>query len=112
MNLDILGFLKDNFKDFLYIIGAVVSFFVGKRLRKLNVQKEEVSVQAGELDNVEAALKIYRTMLNDLQARLKEAEAAADMIEKRYHKAVEEKEQLLEENKQLKQQLNEITSNS
>lgn len=110
--MDIIEIFRTHFKDLLYILGAVISFFVGTRLRKLNVQKEEVSLQAGELENVEAALKIYRTMLSDLREKLKEAEAAADMIERRYRLAIEDNEALVDENKQLKHQLDEITSNS
>jgi hypothetical protein len=111
-NIDILGILKDNFKDLLYILGAIGTFLVGRRLRGLNEQKTEVSIQTSELDNVEAALKIYRTMLSDLQVKVKEAEEAYTILESRYQKSLEEKRALIEENKILKQRINEITSNS
>lgn len=110
--MDIIGFLKENFKDLLYILGAIASFFVGTRLRKLNVKKEEVNVQAGELENVEAALKIYRLMLTDLQEKLAKAEEAYLVIEERLHKSIENNKALYDENKKLKAKLDEVTSNS
>ena len=104
-SIDMLTFLKDNFKDVLYIIGAIMTFFIGKKVRKLGIKQTETTVQAGELENVEAALKIYRTMLTDLGEKLKEAEAAYNIIEQRYHKAMSEKQLLIEENKVLKKKL-------
>ena len=103
--MDVTGFFENNFKDLLYIVGAIISFLVGKQVRRLNIKKQTSDIQSAELDNVEAALKIYRTMLNDLQEKLKEVELAADLIEKRYHKTVEEKQALIEENIRLKQQI-------
>jgi len=110
--MNITDFLRDHFKDALYIGGAVVSFFVGTKLRKLNVKKEEVNVQTSELENVEAALKIYRLMLTDLQEKLKKAEEAYMVIEERLHASIENNKTLSDENKKLKSQLNEITGNS
>ena len=51
-------------------------------------------------------------MLSDLQVKVKEAEEAYTILESRYHKSLEEKRALIEENKILKQRIDEITSNS
>lgn len=105
-------FLADNFKDILYITGAIISFFIGRKIKKLNLKRTEVRLQSGELGNVETALKIYRTMLTDLGERLKEAEAAADDIERRYLTVLTLNKELILENKELKNKLNETTSYS
>lgn len=118
-NFDILSVFKDNLKELLYIGGVVASFFVGRKLRGLRAQKEEVSIQTSELENVETALKIYRTMLSDLQEKLDEAEEALEIIEIRFQESLqenvslrEENKILKEENKRLKDQKNEVTSNN
>lgn len=111
-SFNILEFLKEHFKDVIYISGAIATFFIGAKVRKINVQKEEVAVQAGELDNVETALKIYRLMLTDLQEKLKIAEEAYIVIEKRLHESIEARKALFDENQKLKTELNEIRSNN
>lgn len=111
-NIDILGFLELYIKDLIYILGTIASFFIGNKLRKINIKKEQVNVQSGELENVESALKIYRMMLTDLQEKLKTAEEAYIVIEERLHKAIENNKILFEENKKLKMQLNGVTGNN
>lgn len=111
-SLSIQDFFVNNFKDIAYLVGAVVTFFLGRKIRVLNVKKEEASVQTTELDNVEAALKIYRVMLSDLQQKLTEAEQAYQVLEQRFQSSLEEKRALEEENIKLKQELDEIKGNS
>lgn len=103
--------IGDYIRDILYVSGAIATFFVGKRVRTLNAKKQEVDIERSELDNVEAALKIYRTMLNDLQTKLKEAEEAYGMLEARFTAAIEKNQVLIAENEQLKRQINETKSN-
>lgn len=110
--IGIYGFVVEYFKDILYILGAILSLFVGRKLEKLRAQKEEVNIQAGELENVEKALKIYRTMLNDMQEKLKEAEDAYEYLEGKFTKALERNKALEAENATLKQKLDETPGNS
>lgn len=106
------GFFAEHFKDIFYISGAVATFFIGKKMRSLNVKKAEVDVQATELGNVETALHIYKIMLKDLQEKLQEAEHGLEVIEKRYSNVMAKNYELIEKNKFLKKQLDEITGNS
>ena len=108
----VLELLQQHLKDLLYISGAVLSFFAGSKLRKVNLDKEAVYITHGELENVEAALKIYRLMLTDLQVQLKKAEEAYLVIEQRLHKSLEIRKALTEENIKLKIELDEIRGNS
>lgn len=112
MSTVITSLLQENFKDIIYIGGAIASFFVGSKLRRINIEKEAVVVQATELENVEAALKIYRLMLTDLQDNLKKAEAAYLSIEEKLHKSLEVRKALFDENQKLKIEINELRSNS
>jgi len=110
--LDFLQIFKDHFKDILYLGGAIISFLAGRRLREATGKKGEADAQGSELENVEVALKIYRVMLTDLQDKLKKAEEAYTVIEKRLHQSIENNKSLYEENKKLKIRIHELTSNN
>lgn len=110
-SFNLIEFILNNFKDILYMTGVIASFFVGRKTKKANEKKAVAQAQSIELDNVEAALKIYRTMLEDMKHKLEEAEAAYSIIEARYHSAIESKKALIAENIELKRKLNEVSSN-
>jgi len=100
--MDLIAFLKENLKDVAYIVGAIATFIFGTKYRKLTNAKAATDVQGGELDNVEAALKIYRVMLDDLQKKLTEAEKAYDVLAQRFHTTLDKKNQLEADNKLLR----------
>ena len=83
-NIEIFTLLKTYFKEILSVLGGIGMFFIGKRARKIREKKEVTEVTAGELENVEAALKIYRVMLDDLQVKLTEAQKAYTLLEERF----------------------------
>jgi len=105
VNINIIAFLEQNFKELLYIIGAIFAFLMGRKSRKLTDKGKEVSIMTGELENVEVALKIYRVMLTDLQDQLKKAEEAYDVIEKRLQNSIENNRKLVKENQELKEKI-------
>jgi hypothetical protein len=111
-NIDVLDIIESNWKDLLYIGGAITTFFLGKKSRKRTAKKEEVFIQSSELDNVETALDIYRKMLQDLRASLKEAEEAYEILERRFQNTLDEKRALIEENIMLRKEINELKSNN
>lgn len=87
MGNEFIFLLRDYFKEILSVAGAIGMFFLGKKKRKQDVKSQNVSIIGGELDNVEAALKIYRVMLDDLQAKLTEAQSAYVLLEQRFQVA-------------------------
>jgi chromosome segregation ATPase len=104
--------LKEHFREIISILGGIGMFFLGKKKRKQAEKSQNVSITGGELDNVEAALKIYRVMLDDLQTKLTEAQLAYTSLEERFQEAAaknkkyEENILILEEdNEYLKQRL-------
>ena len=59
-------------KDFMSpIIAMLLGFLLSRKTRKVEVDKGAASVDSDELDNVEKAIKIWREMSKDLEARLK-----------------------------------------
>lgn len=87
-NIEIITLLKEYFKEILSVLGGVGMFFIGKRSRKLAEQQTSGQIVGGELENVEAALKIYRGMLEDLHLKLMEAEKAYTLLEERFQVAM------------------------
>ena len=69
-------------------------FFLGKKQRKQNIQEKEAQITTLELENVEAALKIYRVMLDDLQIKLTEAQKAYTLLETRFQTAIDRNNEL------------------
>ena len=93
------------------MLGAIAMFFLGKRKRKQSYKAQEVDIISGELDNVEAALKIYRVMLDDVQIKLAEAQKAYVLLEKRFQVAIQRNVELEKENSYLAEELKKCSNN-
>ena len=93
--------------------GTIVALIHNRGLVFIKDKKIEVETTTAELENVEAALRIYRGMLSDLQVKIDEAEKAYSLLEDRFHKAVKSNKTheatikgLKTENKILREELN------
>lgn len=111
-NVEILVLFKEYFREILSVLGGIGMFFLGKKKRKQDSKETDANITNRELENVEAALKIYRVMLDDLQIKLTEAQKAYSLLEDRFSQAAKrnkdyesEVTKLYIENKDLKNRL-------
>ena len=88
-NFEIFTLIKEYFKEILSVLGGIGMFFLGKKQRANTIKQQSVNITSSELENVEAALKIYRTMLEDLQIKLTEAQDAYNLLAGRFHEALQ-----------------------
>lgn len=117
-NFELVALMKEYFKEILSVLGAVGMFFLGKRKRNQTHKEKDVQILGGELENVEAALKIYRGMLEDLHTKLTEAEKAYTLLEGRFQIAIKRNKDfenqvnmLTSENKYLLDKINKLSKN-
>jgi ribosomal protein L16 Arg81 hydroxylase len=102
-NFEFWIFLKGYFKEILSVLGGVGMFFLGKKARKQTLKEKDAQITSTELENVEAALKIYRVMLDDLQVKLTEAQKAYSLLESRFQVAIKK-------NKEYESEVNRLTT--
>lgn len=72
MNESLISILKDIIPP---VVTALVAWFLARK-------KNRAEVSGSELENVEKALSIYRSMVHDLRDKIKELEDYVDELER------------------------------
>lgn len=62
-------FLQHNWQGLVAIIGAVVAWLNKRPLAKWALRKEEANYTTSTIQNLERGLKMYATMLDDIEQR-------------------------------------------
>ena len=81
---------KEHWSEISLAVGAVGTYFLGKKERVLKVTLTENDIKKGELDNMDGALKIYRRMLDDLGKDLEKLNIAYQELYTRFAIATDE----------------------
>lgn len=64
-----MNWFVENKEWFAGVIGTVVAFFGGKKLRERELKEKDVSIESNQTIILSENLKLYQTMLDDIDNR-------------------------------------------
>ena len=97
--MELLHFIQENWQLITGTFGAVITFFVGKQIRKANERKADAEADSKHIENLDRIFKIQKQQVDDIVASF---EAEKERIKRQLNDIVEE---LKKENESLRKLL-------